>query len=105
MHINSNQHPDGGFSFRTDIVGKPNPESLRYLSLGRGWQWAASSGCDAAPYFRVFNPTLQQEKFDKNLIYIKKWVKEFGTSEYPKPIVDHVFARERVLSVFKKALA
>ena len=70
-----------------------------------GWQWAASSGCDAAPYFRVFNPTLQQEKFDKNLIYIKKWVKEFGTSEYPKPIVDHVFARERVLSVFKKALA
>jgi deoxyribodipyrimidine photo-lyase len=70
-----------------------------------GWQWAASSGCDAAPYFRVFNPTLQQEKFDKNLIYIKKWVKEFGTNEYPKPIVDHVFARERVLSVFKKALA
>ena len=70
-----------------------------------GWQWAASSGCDAAPYFRVFNPTLQQEKFDKNLVYIKKWVKEYGTNDYPKPIVDHVFARERVLSVFKKALA
>jgi deoxyribodipyrimidine photo-lyase len=70
-----------------------------------GWQWAASSGCDAAPYFRVFNPTLQQDKFDKKLEYIKKWVKEFGTDNYPKPIVDHVFARERVLSVYKKALA
>jgi deoxyribodipyrimidine photo-lyase len=70
-----------------------------------GWQWAASSGCDAAPYFRVFNPTLQQDKFDKNLKYIKKWIPEYGTSDYPKPIVDHVFARERVLSVFKNALA
>jgi deoxyribodipyrimidine photo-lyase len=67
-----------------------------------GWQWAASSGCDASPYFRVFNPTLQQQKFDKNFVYIKKWVPEYGTDKYPQPIVDHVFARNRVLSVYKK---
>jgi deoxyribodipyrimidine photo-lyase len=69
-----------------------------------GWQWAASSGCDAAPYFRVFNPTAQQEKFDKNFTYIKNWVPEFGTSSYPTPIVEHKFARERVLDRFKQAL-
>lgn len=69
-----------------------------------GWQWAASSGCDAAPYFRVFNPTAQQEKFDKNFTYIKTWVPEFGTSTYPAPIIDHKFARERVLNRFKQAL-
>jgi deoxyribodipyrimidine photo-lyase len=69
-----------------------------------GWQWAASSGCDAAPYFRVFNPELQTEKFDKELKYIKKWVPEYGTSAYPKPIVEHKFARERVLARFKDGL-
>jgi deoxyribodipyrimidine photo-lyase len=70
-----------------------------------GWQWAAGSGCDAAPYFRVFNPALQTEKFDSELIYIKKWVPELGTDKYPKPLVDHSFARERVLSAYKEALA
>jgi len=69
-----------------------------------GWQWAASSGCDAAPYFRVFNPQLQTEKFDPKLVYIKKWVPEFGTKDYPQPIVEHTFARERVLKVYKEAL-
>jgi deoxyribodipyrimidine photo-lyase len=69
-----------------------------------GWQWAASSGCDAAPYFRVFNPQLQTEKFDPKLEYIKKWVPEFGTEKYPKPIVEHKLARERVLKVYKEAL-
>lgn len=69
-----------------------------------GWQWAASSGCDAAPYFRVFNPELQTEKFDPKLDYIKKWVPEFGTTSYPKPIVGHKLARERVLKVYKEAL-
>ena len=69
-----------------------------------GWQWAASSGCDAAPYFRVFNPELQTEKFDQEKKYIKRWVAEFGTSAYPKPIIDHKFARERVLARFKEAL-
>jgi deoxyribodipyrimidine photo-lyase len=69
-----------------------------------GWQWAASSGCDAAPYFRVFNPQLQTEKFDPKLEYIKKWIPEFGTEKYPQPIVDHKLARERVLRVYKEAL-
>ncbi len=69
-----------------------------------GWQWAASSGCDAAPYFRVFNPDLQTEKFDPKRAYIKKWVPEIDSKEYPKPIVDHKFARERVLTTYKEAL-
>lgn len=69
-----------------------------------GWQWASGSGCDAAPYFRVFNPTLQTQKFDKNLVYIKKWVPEFGTTHYPQPIVNHEFARKRVLEAYQKAL-
>lgn len=69
-----------------------------------GWQWAAGSGCDAAPYFRVFNPELQTQKFDPELRYIKKWVPEYGTSKYPKPIVDHKFARDRVLTEYKRAL-
>jgi deoxyribodipyrimidine photo-lyase len=68
------------------------------------WQWAAGCGCDAAPYFRVFNPTEQQKKFDPDFKYIKKWVPEFGTSNYPQPIVEHVFARNRVLQVYKAAL-
>ena len=69
-----------------------------------GWQWAAGSGCDAAPYFRVFNPYLQTQKFDPDLIYIKKWVPEFESDKYPEPIVDHAFARERVLKTYKVAL-
>ncbi|MFN7014196.1 MAG: cryptochrome/photolyase family protein [Bacteroidia bacterium] len=69
-----------------------------------GWQWAAGCGVDAAPYFRVFNPALQTEKFDKDLKYIKKWVSEYGTSIYPKPIIDHKIARERVLKTYKAAL-
>ena len=54
-----------------------------------GWQWVAGSGCDAAPYFRIFNPELQTKKFDKDLKYIKQWVPEFQEFDYPKPIVDH----------------
>ena len=69
-----------------------------------GWQWAAGCGCDAAPYFRVFNPQAQQEKFDKSFEYIKKWVPEYGTSSYPEPIIEHKFARERILQRFKSAL-
>lgn len=69
-----------------------------------GWQWAASSGCDAAPYFRVFNPTLQTEKFDKQLQYVRKWVPEFEGFNYVKPIVKHEDARKRVLEVYAKAL-
>jgi deoxyribodipyrimidine photo-lyase len=69
-----------------------------------GWQWAAGSGCDAAPYFRVFNPYEQTKKFDQHLQYIRKWVPEFESFSYPHPIVEHKFARERVLAVYKKAL-
>lgn len=69
-----------------------------------GWQWAASSGCDAAPYFRVFNPYLQTEKFDKDFTYIKKWVPEFQEFSYPKPIVVHEVARKRVLETYAAAL-
>jgi deoxyribodipyrimidine photo-lyase len=69
-----------------------------------GWQWAAGSGTDAAPYFRVFNPQLQTEKFDKEMKYIKKWVPEVFSSYYTKPIVQHEFARKRCLEVYKKAL-
>jgi deoxyribodipyrimidine photo-lyase len=69
-----------------------------------GWQWAAGSGTDAAPYFRIFNPEAQTEKFDPDKKYIRKWVPEFGTPAYPKPLVDHKMARERCLSTYKKAL-
>jgi deoxyribodipyrimidine photo-lyase len=68
------------------------------------WQWAAGSGVDAAPYFRIFNPTEQIKKFDKDLKYIKKWIPELETQYYPKEIVDHKFARERCLKVFKEAV-
>jgi deoxyribodipyrimidine photo-lyase len=69
-----------------------------------GWQWASGSGCDAAPYFRVFNPRLQTEKFDKQLKYIRKWVPEFESLTYPRPIVVHEEARARVLGAYAKAL-
>jgi deoxyribodipyrimidine photo-lyase len=69
-----------------------------------GWQWAAGSGCDAAPYFRVFNPYIQTKKFDGDLKYIRKWVPEFEHQDYPAPIVEHDFARKRCLEVYSKAL-
>jgi deoxyribodipyrimidine photo-lyase len=69
-----------------------------------GWQWAAGSGCDAAPYFRVFNPALQTQKFDPEMKYIKQWVSELEKAAYPKPIIEHKFARERALSEYKRAL-
>jgi len=69
-----------------------------------GWQWASGSGCDAAPYFRVFSPELQTKKFDPQLKYIRKWVPEYGTAAYPKPMVDHAFARIRAIETYRKAL-
>ncbi|MEP1097624.1 MAG: deoxyribodipyrimidine photo-lyase [Cyclobacteriaceae bacterium] len=69
-----------------------------------GWQWAAGTGVDAAPYFRIFNPYTQTEKFDPHLRYIKKWVPEVGTTHYPAPIVDHRFARQRALDTYAKGL-
>jgi len=75
------------------------------LSSNNGnWQWAAGTGCDAAPYFRIFNPTQQIKKFDPNLKYIKKWVPKFGSSDYPRPMVDHKLAREMALITYKQGI-
>jgi len=68
------------------------------------WQWVAGSGVDAAPYFRIFNPTTQIQKFDKDLEYIKQWVPDFQELTYPQPMVDHKFARERCLKAYKDAV-
>ncbi len=67
------------------------------------WQWAAGTGCDAAPYFRVFNPQIQLEKFDKNGIYVRKWIPEFELG-YGEPIVDHAFARDRAIATYKDGI-
>ncbi len=69
-----------------------------------GWQWAAGTGCDAAPYFRVFNPSLQAKKFDAQQEYILKWVPEANSTNYPPPIVDHKMARLRAIDTYKTAL-
>lgn len=75
------------------------------LSSNNGnWQWAAGTGCDAAPYFRVFNPSEQLKKFDKDLKYIHKWIPEFNGFGYPEPIVDHKMARQRALDTYKVGL-
>ncbi|MFZ1615983.1 MAG: deoxyribodipyrimidine photo-lyase [Flavobacteriales bacterium] len=76
------------------------------LSSNNGnWQWAAGTGCDAAPYFRVFNPTLQQERFDARLTYVKRWVPEYGNANYAAPIVVHKIARDRALAAYAAGLA
>jgi deoxyribodipyrimidine photo-lyase len=75
------------------------------LSSNNGnWQWAAGTGCDAAPFFRVFNPESQQKKFDPKKEYIREWVEDLDKPGYPKPIVDHDFARKRAISVYKSGL-
>jgi deoxyribodipyrimidine photo-lyase len=77
---------------------------FEFSSNNGGWQWAAGSGVDAAPYFRVFNPDAQTKKFDPDFKYIKHWIPEFGTKDYPKPMVDHKEARLRALRVYKEGL-
>jgi len=69
-----------------------------------GWQWAAGCGTDAAPYFRIFNPTAQADRFDGQKAYIKRWIPEYGTSAYPAPIVQHELARAKCLATYKAAL-
>jgi deoxyribodipyrimidine photo-lyase len=69
-----------------------------------GWQWASGSGCDAAPYFRIYNPYLQTKRFDADGKYIKKWVPELDSFDYPGPIVDHEMARKRCLAIYGAAL-
>jgi deoxyribodipyrimidine photo-lyase len=68
------------------------------------WQWAAGTGCDSSPYFRVFNPYEQVKKFDKDFKYIKKWVPEFQELTYAKPIVEHKLGRERAIKTYKEGL-
>jgi deoxyribodipyrimidine photo-lyase len=67
-----------------------------------GWQWVAGCGADAAPYFRVFNPSIQASKFDPDSEYVRRWVPELGSNEYPKPMVDHAEARARALEAWSK---
>jgi len=75
------------------------------LSSNNGnWQWAAGTGCDAAPYFRIFNPETQQKRFDPRNEYVSKWIPEFGKSSYPKKIVDHESARQRALETYKTGI-
>ncbi len=75
------------------------------LSSNNGnWQWSAGTGCDATPYFRVFNPTSQQQKFDRNGMYIKQWIPELNSFDYVSPIVDHKLARDRALRTYKIGL-
>ena len=76
------------------------------LSSNNGnWQWAAGTGCDAAPYFRIFSPDAQTQKFDPDMSYIRTWVPEFGTPQYPERIVDHDFARKRAVEKYKEGLS
>jgi deoxyribodipyrimidine photo-lyase len=75
------------------------------LSSNNGnWQWAAGTGCDAAPYFRIFNPVTQLKKFDKDMTYVHKWIPELASSNYPDPIVDHREARQRALVTYKSGM-
>jgi deoxyribodipyrimidine photo-lyase len=87
----------------TYFASKLNDYDL--ASNNGGWQWASGSGCDAAPYFRIFNPELQAQRFDPDQTYIKKWVPEYGTAQYPEKIVEHVFARDRAIRRYKEGLA
>jgi deoxyribodipyrimidine photo-lyase len=75
------------------------------LSSNNGnWQWAAGTGCDAAPYFRIFNPSSQEKRFDQNGEYVRSWVPEYGNSCYPEKIVDHEFARQRALQTYRSGI-
>ena len=75
------------------------------LSSNNGnWQWAAGTGCDAAPYFRIFNPESQLHKFDKEHKYVNRWIPELGQENYPEPMIDHKFARNRALETYKRGI-
>jgi deoxyribodipyrimidine photo-lyase len=75
------------------------------LSSNNGnWQWAAGTGCDAAPYFRIFNPDIQLNRFDRERNYVRKWIHDYDANSYPAPIVDHNFARQRAISAYRSGL-
>ena len=84
------------------FAGKLNDYELS--SNNGNWQWAAGTGCDAAPYFRIFNPAAQQKKFDPLNEYVRKWVPEFEKSSYMKPVVNHDTARIRAIEAYKNGL-
>jgi deoxyribodipyrimidine photo-lyase len=69
------------------------------------WKWVAGSGADSAPYFRIFNPIEQQKRFDPHFHYVRQWVPEIMTTQYPQPMVEHTFARKRALETYKIALS
>ena len=87
----------------TYFASKLNDYDL--ASNNGGWQWASGSGCDAVPYFRIFSPELQTQRFDPDLAYIKNWIPEFGTDQYPERIIEHTFARDRAVARYKEGLA
>ena len=75
------------------------------LSSNNGnWQWAAGTGCDAAPYFRIFNPGTQQQKFDRDYEYVRKWAGDYGQPGYPRQIVGHEYARQRALETYREGM-
>lgn len=78
---------------------------LELSSNNGNWQWASGSGCDASPWFRIFNPALQLDRFDAHRQYVKQWVPEYGTAAYPRPIVVHTAARVRAIATYKAGLA
>ncbi|HEX2968097.1 MAG TPA: deoxyribodipyrimidine photo-lyase [Bacteroidales bacterium] len=82
------------------FAGKLNDYELS--SNNGNWQWVSGTGCDAAQYFRVFNPVYQQTKFDPHNEYVRRWIPESGKRSYPKPIVEHAFARERAINAFRR---
>lgn len=76
------------------------------LSSNNGnWQWAAGTGCDAAPFFRIFNPHIQQKKYDPGDVYVRRWVRDLGKKTYPQPVIDHETARERALATYRSDLS
>jgi deoxyribodipyrimidine photo-lyase len=75
-----------------------------FASNNGGWQWSSGSGCDAAPYFRIFNPLLQAKKFDPDEIYVRRWIPEYETTAYPRPMIAHELARKRTMEVYAEAL-
>lgn len=76
-----------------------------WASNDLGWQWSCGCGVDAQPWYRIFNPSAQGSKFDPDGTYVQRWVPEAGTPAYPKPIVDHAFARKRFLAAARGHLS
>ena len=68
------------------------------------WQWAAGTGCDAAPWFRVFNPMIQVAKFDPGYDYIRRWITDYDPENYIEPVVEHKYARDRAIEAYRSGI-